>query len=191
MAQTGRYHGGLVIVGPTDGALDRLSRVVTATLEDYGHPVERQSVLSLTEARVISSGYMVKITLADLRGDARHRRDAVVGLNARRRQQMDHPAQRAVIEMLPVAAGQEDPELTELMLVVMLYRVADIFAISQVEWLSPETILTVDQFLGAFISVSPRRVRGRQQVLPPEPDPFSDGPGQPKFESFEARNGRK
>ena len=35
-----------------------------------------------------------------------------------------------------------------LMLVVMLYRLVDALAVTQIEWLSPDTILTVDQFIG-------------------------------------------
>lgn len=173
MTQTGRYHGGLVFVGGQEGVLDRLGRIVTATLEDYGHPVERQSVLDAAHIRVVTSRYMVKLELQDMRGARDMQSDVVVGLNAQRRTRMDQQARRLVVELHPVAAGQEDTEVSELMLVVMLYRMVDAVAVSQIEWLSPDTILTVEQFLGAFTNVSPRRVRGAQEVLPPQADPFA------------------
>jgi len=46
-----------------------------------------------------------------------------------------------------------------------MYRMVDAYAADYVEWLDPETVLTTDEFLGAFSSVSPRRVRGRQQII--------------------------
>lgn len=160
MTQTGGYHGGLVYFGNPDQALDRFTRIVTATLEDYGHPVERQSILNRSQARVISSQYMVKLAMADAP-------DAIFDIKTN-----DKSLQRLEISLCPVADGQDDKDISELMLVVMLYRMVDLFATQSIEWLDPATVLTVEQFLGAFTNVSPRRVRGRQEVLIDGDAPF-------------------
>jgi hypothetical protein len=55
----------------------------------------------------------------------------------------------------------------------MLYRMVDIFATREIEWLDPEMVLSVEQFLGAFTNVSPRRVRGRQEILETGNTPFA------------------
>jgi len=160
VTQTGRYHGGLVFFGDPDHALDRFTRIVTATLEDYGHPVERQSFLDTSQARIIASHYMVKLTLSDAP-------DAIFEVKMNNKS-----LHRLEIALCPVAPGQEDKDISELMLVVMLYRMVDIFATRSIEWLDPATVLTVDQFLGAFTNVSPRRVRGRQEILESADAPF-------------------
>jgi len=153
MAHSGRYHGGLIFFGDPDQALDRFTRIVTATLEDYGHPVERQSILDTSNARVVASHYAVKLTLA---GDPGAIYELRMG---------NKSLQRLEISLCPVAAGQDDKDISELMLVVMLYRMVDMFATRSIEWLAPETKLSVEQFLGAFTNVSPRRVRGRQEII--------------------------
>jgi hypothetical protein len=153
MAHSGNYHGGLVFFGDPDHALDRFTRIVTATLEDYGHPVERQSILDTSNARVVASHYAVKLTLADDPG-------AIYELRMG-----NQSLQRLEISLRPVAAGQDDKDISELMLVVMLYRMVDVFATRSIEWLEPSTTLSVEQFLGAFTNVSPRRVRGRQEIV--------------------------
>jgi len=153
MSHIGRYHGGLVFFGNPDQALDRFTRIVTATLEDYGHPVERQSILDASQSRVVASHYSVKLNLAESP-------DAVYELKMNNKS-----LQRLEISLCPVSAGQDDKEISELMLVVMLYRMVDVFATRSLEWLSPETVLTVEEFMGAFTNVSPRRVRGRQEIL--------------------------
>ncbi len=160
MTQTGRYHGGLVFFGDPDHALDRFTRIVTATLEDYGHPVERQSIIDRSQARVIASHYMVKLSLNDAP-------DAIFEIKMNNKS-----LQRLEISLCPVAPGADDKDISELMLVVMLYRMVDLFATRSIEWLDPETVLTVDQFLGAFTNVSPRRVRGRQEILETADAPF-------------------
>lgn len=160
MTQTGRYHGGLVFFGDPDHALDRFTRIVTATLEDYGHPVERQSFVDLSQSRVIASRYMVKLTLSDAP-------DAIFEIKMNNKS-----LQRLEISLCPVAPGEDDRDISELMLVVMLYRMVDLFATRSIEWLDPATVLTVDEFLGAFTNVSPRRVRGRQEILEVADAPF-------------------
>ena len=160
MTNTGRYHGGLVFFGKPEQALDRFTRIVTATLEDYGHPVERQSILDRNNSRVMASHYMVKLSLADA-PDAMFE----VKMNGK-------SLQRMVIDLCPVSAGQDDKDISELMLVVMLYRMVDVFATRSIEWLNPKTVLTLKQFMAAFTDVSPRRVRGRQEVLEAADVPF-------------------
>lgn len=160
MAQTGKYHGGLVFVGTQEQALEKISRIVTATLEDYGHPIERKTILSAEQASIVTSHNLVRLTLGGLRPPSALTReirlDSIVGLNAQRRARMEEDAQRLEIE-ISSPDGTEDSELVELMMVVMLYRMVSQFSVRQIEWLSPDTILTVDQFLGAFASVTPRR----------------------------------
>ncbi|WP_425044212.1 hypothetical protein [Primorskyibacter sp. S87] len=173
MGQTGRYHGGLVYLGNRDSVLDHFSRIASATLEDYGHPVERQTALSADEARIICSQYMIKLELEDLPGqpttnERAGRMDRAAGLNPHH-----SPRHRLAISICPVAEGAEDREITELLLVVMLYRMVDMVSTESIEWLDPNTVLTLEQFLGAFANVSPRRVRGRQQVLDGADDRFA------------------
>lgn len=167
MAHTGKYHGGLVFLGNEEGALDRFSRIVTATLEDYGHSVERQTIMHAHEARIVSNQYLIKLSLeTDLVGDDRHERlDSAAGLNRRGQAPVKKPRNRLVISMSPVSDILDDRDVSELMLVVMLYRMVDLYASELIEWLDPNVSLTIDQFLGAFSNVSPRRVRGRQQIL--------------------------
>ncbi|MCA0872388.1 hypothetical protein LCL97_16255 [Seohaeicola saemankumensis] len=171
MTQMGKYHGGLVFVGRQADALDQVSRIVVSTLEDYGHPVERQTQMTDDGARILCSQYMIDLTLGSLRGSGQCGReirlDRVVGLNAQRRNRLDQNAHRLQIEITAASGPHDDVELSELMLVVMLYRLVDALAVTQIEWLSPDTILTVDQFIGAFTNVTPRQARDRQDFLPP------------------------
>lgn len=162
MTQTGRYHGGLVFFGNPEQALDRFTRIVTATLEDYGHPVERQSILDRNNARIVASHYMVKLTMTDAP-------DAIFEIKMNGKS-----LQRVEISLTPVSAGHDDQDISELMLVVMLYRMVDVFATKSIEWLDPKTVLTLSQFLAAFTNVSPRRVRGHQEVLDAADAPFSE-----------------
>lgn len=155
MAQTGMYHGGLVFQNDDDAALSQFCRIVTATLEDYGHQVDRQSVLNPREARVVCSQYLVKLSL----DDRRYRQPDAIG---------DAPGKsrhRLEIEMIPAASGYEDRDISQLMMVVMLYRMVDICNTEAIEWMDPGTVLTVDQFLSAFTNVSPHRVHTRQEPL--------------------------
>ncbi|MCU9838057.1 hypothetical protein OEZ49_09795 [Ruegeria sp. WL0004] len=175
MAQTGRYHGGLVFLGNEEGVLDRFSRIVTATLEDYGHAVERQTLLSDCEARIISSQFHVKLSLeTEAEEYPRVRRlDEAAGLNRRTQLAKTRPRNRLVISITPVSEFSEDRDVTELMLVVMLYRMVDLYASELIEWLDPNVKLTVEQFLGAFSNISPRRIRGRQQIVYNQGDRFA------------------
>lgn len=169
MTHTGRYHGGLVFAGKQENALDRFSRIVSATLEDYGHQVERQSVMNVQQARITASQFLVKLTLGAGPKPSEHinhciRMDAAARLNPGVRVPVD-PLQRLEISLCPADPARADQSHTELLLVVMMYRMVEAYSAEYVEWLDPATILTTEQFLGAFSSVSPRRVRSRQQIL--------------------------
>lgn len=170
MTKTGMYHGGLVFFGYPDNPLDQLIRVVSATLEDYGHPVERQSVMSEQDGYVLSGDFLVRVALEPCEEEqgasARSERlDQAAGLRRSERSKPKRPRTRVSIEVSAVEPGSEDSEITELMLVVMLYRMVDVFSVDHVEWLDRSTKLPVADFLSAFSNVSPRRVRGRQELV--------------------------
>lgn len=159
MAQTGMYHGGLVFQGGQDTEIGSFCRIVAATLEDYGHQVERQSVMGPTQARVVTSHYLVRMSLDERR--YREPSEAIIpasDLAGKSRHRLE-------IAICPVAEGCEDRDISELMMVVMLYRMVDICNTETIEWMDPATVLTVDQFLSAFSSVSPHRVRGHHAAL--------------------------
>ncbi|MGR3615228.1 MAG: hypothetical protein ACU0BB_04220 [Paracoccaceae bacterium] len=157
MTSSGRYHGGIVFLSHPEAPLDQASRIVSGTLEDYGHPVERQSVQGGQTARVMTSQYIVQLNLGiyiDPRGEEM---ESIFFT--------PEDPQRIEIEITPVNAGQEDRDITELMMVVLLYRMVDAFDVEHIEWMDPGTKLEVKDFLGAFANVSPRRIKGRQEVL--------------------------
>ena len=156
MAQTGIYHGGIVFLGDETAELDRFCRIVSATLEDYGHAVERQSLIDPHQARVVTSRYLVHLSL----DDRRYRTQSLELATTRGRNR-----HRLEIEMTPVSGAHEDRDISELMMVVMLYRMVDICNTEAIEWMDPGTVLTVDQFLGAFGNVSPQRTGGHDKAL--------------------------
>jgi hypothetical protein len=178
---TGRYHGGLVFYGKDENAMDRFARIAASTLEDYGHPVERQTVMSPRGARIAASCYMVRLTLekaddADDYAPRRTRDESDSGGDS------DNSPHRLIIELCPVDPGYDDLDLSELLMVVMLYRLVDMYDVSCIEWLEPETRLSLDQFLNAFTNVSASMVRGRQEVAnlaDPRFDPIV--PADPSF----------
>ncbi|MDF1718709.1 MAG: hypothetical protein P1U75_18885 [Antarcticimicrobium sp.] len=167
MTQDGRYHGGLVYLGTTEGAIERFGRIVTSVLQDYGHLIERHSVLNPEQARVVTSQYIVKLSLDPAPYTGR------IVAHDHMCDQPRKPMQRLEISLLPVAPGEEDREITELLMVVMLYRMVDAYPVQQIEWIDPETILCVSQFLGAFASVAPRRVHSRQSLRGPKSHLFA------------------
>lgn len=158
MTQTDRYHGGLEFLGRRDIGLDRFNRIATATLEAYGHRVERQSAIGARQARITSTRFVVLLELAPVAAPADSGRDA-------RRGEEILVTHRLTVALCPVDAARTDDAQSELMLVVMLYRMVEAYGALNIEWLSPETVLSVEQFLGAFADVSPRRVRGRQEII--------------------------
>lgn len=168
MAQTGSYHGGLIFAGTQKNALDRFSRIVSATLEDYSHHVERQSIMNTQQARITASQYLVKLNLGagTLPKDYTTRSTHVdaAGKNAPAHTK-DGPLQRLEIVLCPVDPARANQVHAELLLVVMMYRMVEAYTAEYVEWLDPQTVLTTEEFLGAFVSVSPHRVHSRQQIL--------------------------
>lgn len=176
MTSKHRYHGGLQFDGPIDGAMERFGQIVAATLEDYGHLVERKTLLSKTEASIVSSQYLVKLTLDDERpgtDDRFERLDRTAGLKTLVRPQVTRPRNRFSISLSPVSGLLDDAEISELMLVVMLYRMVDICSTQRVEWLSPKTVLTVEQFLSAFDSIASPKPRNAKQVFASVSGPFA------------------
>lgn len=171
------YHGGLQFNGAADGALKRFCDVVTATLEDYGHLVERKTLLSPSEASIVTSQYLVRLTLdpsSEQTGRSHHERmDRAAGLRTLTRPAVSMLDNRLAISISPVSSLLDDSELSELMLVVILYRMVDICSTQRVEWLSPKTVLTVEQFMSAFDSIAPRKPRNRKQIFEAVSGPFA------------------
>ncbi|GAA6190857.1 hypothetical protein [Phaeobacter sp. NW0010-22] len=167
MTQAREYHGGLVFLQEDQGSLDRFARIVSATLEDYGHSVERQSISDRNEATVVTHQYAVHLGLDSnpLCASRSHRMDAAAGLNPRRKKRRDQVRKRLTISLTPVSDKTDDRDVSELILVVMLYRMVDLYSSEHIEWLDPSVLLTVEQFLGAFANVSPQRVQSRQKVF--------------------------
>ncbi|MES0860858.1 hypothetical protein ABLN87_00710 [Ruegeria sp. SCPT10] len=169
MAQNRSYHGGLQFDGDADGAIERFSSIVATTLQDYGHLIERKAMLNHTEASIVSSQYLVRLTLKReaANADTHHDRlDRVVGLKtAPRRRIATRPQNRMQIIVSPVSPVLDDPEISELMLAVMLYRMVDICSTRRVEWLSPRTVLTLEQFMSAFDTLAPGKSRDRKQIF--------------------------
>ncbi|SDW27053.1 hypothetical protein SAMN05444358_101368 [Ruegeria halocynthiae] len=171
------YHGGLQFDGSADGTLERLCEVVSTTLGDYGHLVERKTILSTSEASIVSSQYLVRLTLDSEPTEPDHnhheRMDRTAGLKTMTRPAVTPPGNRLTISINPVSKLLDDSEISELMLVVILYRMVDICTTRRVEWLSPKTVLTIEQFMSAFDSMAPRSSRNRKQVFEAVSGPFA------------------
>ncbi len=171
------YHGGLQFDGSADGALERLCEVVSTTLGDYGHLVERKTLLSASEASIVCSQYLVRLTLdskpAEAERSHHERMDRTAGLKTKTRPAVTPPGNRLTITICPVSKLLDDSEISELMLVVILYRMVDICTTRRVEWLSPKTVLTIEQFMSAFDSIAPRNSRNRKQIFETVSGPFA------------------
>jgi hypothetical protein len=164
VTETGRYHGGLVFLGNDLIELDGFCRIAAATLEDYGHPVERQSIQAGRAGRVTASRFAVTLGVTQTVQDGGFN----VGTSAAN--MFDDAAYRDAADMrvtitLTPADPNEDIDRCELLLVVMLFRMVEAYRPDQVEWLDPKAILATHAFLSAFDNLSPRRVRGRQEVV--------------------------
>lgn len=168
MTKKHSYHGGLQFDGATEGAVERFGAIVAATLEDYGHLVERKALLSDHEASIVSSQYLVRLTLdGEPAGsqDRYERLDRAAGLKTLAKPAATRLRNRLVITVSPVSSALDDAEISELMLVVILYRMVDICSSQRVEWLSPNTVLTVEQFMSAFDTLAPTKPRNRRQIF--------------------------
>lgn len=162
MGKAGKLHGGLIFKSGDRAGIDRFCRIVTATLEDYGHPVERQTLQGDDMARVTANRYMVKLELS--------RRPRTQPMAEGRMQNAftettEETEDYLVLSLFPVDAENDDKSHSELLLVVMLYRIVEAYRAAAVEWLSPDAVVPVRHFLTAFENVSPRRVRARQEVV--------------------------
>ncbi|MCG7521305.1 hypothetical protein [Ruegeria sp. Ofav3-42] len=170
------YHGGLQFNGKAEGAIERFGKIVATTLQDYGHLVERRALLSATEASIVSSQYLVRLTLdtqAAETEDRFGRLDRAAGLKTIPRPIVSKPQNRLTISVSPVSPLLDDSEVSELMLVVILYRMVDICATQRIEWLSPNTVLTLEQFMSAFDSLTPGKTRNRKQIFEAVTGPFA------------------
>ncbi len=170
------YHGGLQFNGETEGAIERFAAIVAATLEDYGHLVERKTVRDTTEASIVSSQYLVRLTLDTQvvqTEDRFERMDRAAGLKTIQKPAVTLPENRLTVTICPVSALLDDSEISELMLVVTLYRMVDICATQRVEWLSPNTVLTIQQFMSAFDTLPPAKKRNRKQIFEAVSGPFA------------------
>ncbi|MEX0308236.1 MAG: hypothetical protein AB3N12_12705 [Ruegeria sp.] len=183
------YHGGLQFDGSAEGALERLCEVVSTTLGDYGHLVERKTLLSASEASIVSSQYLVRLTLdsesTEVESNHHERMDRTAGLKTMARPAVSPPGNRLTISICPVSKLLDDREISELMLVVILYRMVDICTTRRVEWLSPKTVLTIEQFMSAFDSIAPRSSRNRKQIFEAISGPFA-GLDMPDYDATHA-----
>lgn len=193
MASKHSYHGGLQFDGDNDGAIERFGNIVSTTLEDYGHYVERKALLSATEASIVTSQYLVRLTLdteAAEQEDRYERMDRSAGLKTLTKPVASRPRNRLIVTVSPVSAVLDDTQVSELMLVVILYRMIDICSTRRVEWLSPNTVLTVEQFMSAFDTLTPRRPLDRQQVFQSVSGQFAGIDIPDESEIDEPKNGR-
>ncbi len=152
-----KYHGGLVFFDTHDHGLDGYCRIVASTLEDYGHRIDRQSTPARDHARITSHAYAVTLTVSPRRE---------VGPQGRRRTgKVAIPTERLQLTLIPACPARSDDSDSQLLLLVMLYRMIEAYGARHVEWLNPATVLPAGRFMSAFAHVSPRRVRGRQEII--------------------------
>lgn len=150
MIQDSVYHGGLIVDGAGNGLLDRCARIVAATLDDFGHPVERNSIHSDAAALITASHYAVRLTLMPV-----PERAAAGIARARFQGRAASHRWRVAIGMTPADPRRDDCDISELLLVVMLFRMTNAFDTEAIEWLDPLTVLTADQFAEAFAKITP------------------------------------
>ena len=170
MGKAEKLHGGLIFRTGDQAGIDRFCRVVTATLEDYGHPVERQTLQGEDSARVTARRHMVKLELCERPRTAPLPEGAIQNAFAEADEETET---YLTLSLFPVEPDRDDRSHSELLLVVMLYRIVEAYRATSVEWLSTEAVVPVRHFLTAFENVSPRRVRARQEVISSRRDRFA------------------
>lgn len=168
MTNTGRYHGGLVISGYDESMLDRTTRIVAATLDDYGHPVERQSIVTLQDSRITASHYMIRLSVRQgspkIPNPPLEETCAVSGLMPKTAHA--GPEETYVkIDLVAADPARDDAEISELLLVMVLYRMVDAFDVSLIEWLDYKPPLSPELFLSAFSHLPAEVLRGNQQIM--------------------------
>lgn len=145
MAKNERYHGGLVFFDANMNSLDDVCRAVSSTLADYGYLVERQSILGDGTARITSLRIAVRLRIE--RGAEQS---------------------RLILTLITADRSLVAPDMAQLVLLAMMFRILETHPAHSVEWLDPSTVLPAGKFVHAVTKVSPRRVPDRQQVLDAE-----------------------
>jgi hypothetical protein len=166
----------LVFFGQPENILDQCADIVATTFEDYGHALQYQSQQAGKSACVHAGSYVADVSLAP---------HLTIGDGGRRRARHGCGSVKAIcgapiecgyrltISIAADAPEHDDREISELILVMMLYRLVDKFKCLQVEWLDPDTVITARQFLGTFTQVAPRKVRSVRQILTRAEDRFT------------------
>ena len=168
------YYGAMVMTGTDQSRLERCATLIAETLDDYGHPVERTCVLDPIQARITASHYVVTLTLTRPRlrspqFERVSRVDRSAGLRPGAR--IDRETRSHMrLEIFPADPNRDDPEISELLLVIMLYRLVGACPVTKVEWLSPRTVLSRETFLEAFTHITPM-VASAQRVVTRPPAP--------------------
>lgn len=170
------YHAGVILTGAEHGLLPRLAAIATASLEDFGHPVERCTNKGCRLSRITSSQYLLQIALTqDVTPGDRSQR----GIRLDAFAQTGHARQlRIELTLLPADPGRADAECSVRLLFVMLYRISDAMDVQMVEWLDPLSLLGVDEFRQLFADALPRVSRiGRPAVTRLRTTTGPDQPG--------------
>lgn len=145
MAKNERYHGGLVFFDANMNSLDDVCRAVSSTLADYGYLVERQSILGDGTACITSLRIAVRLQI-----------------------ERDAEQSRLILTLITADRSLVAPDMAQLVLLAMMFRILETHPAHSVEWLDPATVLPAGKFVHAVTKVSPRRVPDRQQVLDAE-----------------------
>ena len=145
MAKNERYHGGLVFFDANMKSLDDVCRAVSSTFADYGYLVERQSILGDGTACITSLRIAVRLQI-----------------------ERDAEQSRLILTLITADRSLVTPDMAQLVLLAMMFRILETHPAHSVEWLDPATVLPAGKFVHAVTKVSPRRVPDRQQVLDAE-----------------------
>ncbi len=173
MTDTDTFFAGLAFLPSHQPDLHGFCRVVAGTLADYGHIVERQSILSANQARITTRSYAVELSMAPADSEPAALMvpgSATVPTDAHAEPQ----GARLEITLIPADPRGTDIAQSQLVLLVMVYRMIEAHGARHVEWLDRTTVLPAGRFMSAFSHVSPRRVHGRQEILDAN-DPATDG----------------
>ncbi|TMV13291.1 hypothetical protein [Arenibacterium halophilum] len=159
MSHRSRFHCGVVVFGTEADMLDRFSRIVAATFEDYGHPVDRNSLQTPRTARILGSHHVVKLSMMQGITPGEHAKrsmciDAIGGINTGHAQAAKKHW-RIQIDMTPMDPVRDDREISEMLLAVMLHRICAVADVRMIEWLDPLTVMNTADFLSAFAAITP------------------------------------
>ena len=170
MTHRAEYHGAAVLLGREAEIAERCCEIAAATMEDYGHPVERSGVSGYRRGQVVSSHHLMQIFLTPAQEPA-ERDDRTLRIGAKdpatRRQW------RVRFTLIPADAPGDDAEISELLMAVILYRISETCEIRLIEWMDPLTLLTPEQFYHAFACMAEDAAPHATRVAPPETDELS------------------